>query len=99
MSDTFKQYSTATSGTVSIQNTKQNVQLVHDAVSLAVTLTVTFPSAPIDGQTFGFCSTLGVTTLTLSSGLSIIGGVSTIAAGGFATWIYDVTANKWFRFS
>ena len=97
MANFIKQVSTATSGTISLSDTKQDVVLIHDAGSLAITLTITFPASPIDGQQLRIASTLGVTTLTLSSGLSIIGVITTIAAGGFASYIYEVGQNKWFR--
>lgn len=94
-----KQVSTATSGTVTINDTGQNVQLVHNAVSLAVTLTIALPAAPIDAQTVGVVSVLGVTTLTLSSALSIIGGITVLAAAAYATYMYEASTNKWFRIS
>ncbi len=97
MSNFIKQISTLTSGTITIADTKQDVQLVHNAASLAITLTITLPASPTDGQKVGFASTLGVTTLTLSSGLTIIGALTTIAAAGFATFMYEASTNKWFR--
>jgi len=97
MADLFKQRSTLTSGTIPIQDTKQDVQLIHDAASLAVTLTITFPASPVDGQIFGVTSTLGVTTLTLTSAITIVNALTALVAGGFARWIYDAASNKWFR--
>lgn len=92
-----KLVSTATSGTVAAPDTKQDSVVVHDAASLAVTLTLTLPASPIDGQQVIIVSTLGVTTLTLSSALTIIGGLATLAAGGFMTLMYESSQNKWFR--
>lgn len=97
MANFFKQYSTLTSGTITVQDSGQDVCIIHNAGSLAATLTVTFPASPIDGQQVTMASTLGVTVLTLSSGLTIIGALTAIAATGFATWVYDKTANKWCR--
>lgn len=97
MANFFKQYSTLTSGTVTVQDTGQDVCLVHNAASLAATLTVTLPASPVDGQQVTMGSTLGVTALTMSSGLTIIGALSAVTAGGFGTWVYDKTANKWCR--
>lgn len=97
MANLFKQRSTATSGTVTIQDTKQDVQLIHDAASVAATLTVTFPATPVDGQVFGMTSRLGVTVLTLSSAISLVGDVSTLPASRYLKYMYDVTSNKWFR--
>ena len=99
MSNFIKQISTATSGTVTVADTKQDVQLIHDAASLAVTLTITLPANPVDGQRVSFASTLGVTTLTISSALTIIGGLSILAAAGFAAYMFEAGQNKWFRVS
>lgn len=93
----IKQLSSATSGTVSCPDTQQDVVLVHDAASLAVTLTIAFPSTPADSQKVTIVSRLGVTTLTLSSGLTIIGSIATFAAAGFATYIYESSNNKWYK--
>lgn len=97
MTNFIKQLSTATSGTVTATDTKQDVVLIHDAISLAVTLTIAFPANPTDGQQFRIASTLGVTTLTLSSALTIIGGLVAFIAGGFASFIYESSTNKWYR--
>ena len=97
MATFFKQYSTVTSGTVTAQDSKQDVVVIHNAISLAVTLTVAFPATPVDGQQFTVISALGVTTLTLTSALTIVGGIVALAAGGFASWLYDKNADKWFR--
>ncbi len=97
MADLYKQRSTLTSGTIIILDTQQNVQLIHDAASLAVTLTITFPATPVDGQTIGVSSRLGVTTLTVSSAITVVNVLTTVAAGGFASWIYDAASGKWFR--
>lgn len=97
MANLFKQRSTLTSGTITVQDTQQDVQLIHDAASLAVTLTITFPASPVDGQIFGVTSTLGVTTLTITSAITVVNTLTALIAGGFATWMYDATSSKWFR--
>lgn len=99
MQNFVKQVSTATSGTVTMPDTKQDVVLIHDAESLAETLTMAFPANPVDGQRVVIASTLGVTELTLSSALTIVGGLSVIAAGGCAGYIYEAGQNKWFKIS
>lgn len=92
-----KQYSTLTSGTITGQDTKQDIQVIHNAVSLAVTLTMTFPANPIDAQIFAVASVLGVTGLTMTSGQTISGILTTLAALGFARWMYSVDATTWVR--
>lgn len=94
-----KQINTAASGTVAINDTGQDIQLIHNAISLAITLTISLPATPIDGQKVGIVSVLGVTTLTLSSALSIIGGIAVLAAAAYATFMYEASTNKWFRIS
>ena len=97
MVNLIKQYSTSTSGTVTAQDTKQDIQLIHNGASLAATLTVTFPATPTDGQVFSIASSLGVTLLTLTSSITILSGITSLTAGGFASWMYEKTANKWIR--
>lgn len=97
MANFTKQLSTATSGTVTLGDTQQNTVLVHDAASLAVTLTITMPATPTDAQQVLIVSRLGVTTLTLSSALTIIGSIAALAAGGFVNFMYESSNNKWYR--
>lgn len=97
MSTFIKQVSTATSGTVTLPDTKQDVQLVHDAVALVVSLIVAFPANPIDGQKVGIVSTLGITGLTLTSTPTVVGLLTTLAAIGCATFMYESSTNKWFK--
>ena len=92
-----KQYSTITSGTITGADTQQDVQVIHNAVSLAATLTITFPATPKDGQKFGIASVLGATALTMTSTSTIVGVLTVIAAAGFATWIYNTDSTKWVR--
>lgn len=94
----YIQYSTATSGTVSLTDTTDDIQLIHDAASLAVTMTIAFPSTPIDGQTIYLQSVLGVTTLTLSASVgTIIGGITTLAAGSVCYYAYRISNTKWYK--
>lgn len=97
MANVVKQYSTLTSGTITGNNTGQDVQVIHNAVSLAVTLTVTFPANPIDGQIFALASVLGVTGLTMTAGQTISGILTTLAALAFARWMYNSDSTTWIR--
>ena len=80
----IKQYSTVATGTITAQDTKQDIMLVHNAAALASTLTIAFPATPIDGQIFGITSALGITALTISGGTTT-NSISTMAAGSYAT--------------
>lgn len=92
-----KQYSTATSGSLAVPDTQQDTVLIHNGASVALTMTITFPPNPVDGQLLTLCSGAGITTLTLSSVNSILGGLGSMAVGGFASWVFNADANKWFR--
>lgn len=78
--------------------TTADVLLVVDVSSTIANATAAFPSAPIDGQIFGFSTRSAITSLTLSAGSPISGSVSTAAAGFQASWIYDQASNRWFRY-
>lgn len=97
MPDVYQDYSTATSGTITLKDTKQDTVFVHNAASLSNSLTVTFPANPRDGQRMTISSAMGVTTLTLSSSKTILGSISSIAAGAGHNWYYCAQANKWFK--
>lgn len=91
----IKQYSTASSGTVTLQDTQQDLQLIHNAT--AVTLTIAFPATPRDGQKVGMAAIQAITTLTLTSALTIIGALTAMAVGGCATYCYNSDSNKWVK--
>lgn len=97
MSNLVKQYSTLTSGTITGQDTGQDTQVIHNAASLAATLTITFPANPIDSQRYGVSSVLGVTILTMTSGQTIVGILTALTAVGYATWMYNSDSSKWIR--
>jgi hypothetical protein len=91
------QYTTVTSGTVTAQDTGQDVQLIHDA-GVTATLTIAFPVTTFNGQKFGVMSAGGITTLTLSvSAGSITNAISTLAAGGCSTYQYVTAQSKWYK--
>lgn len=85
-----------TSGTITANNTQQDVVLVHNA-GATVTLTITFPSNPVNGQTFSITSVGGITTLTMSSGITILNTLTTLAAGGTAKYMYSSGFNNWIK--
>ena len=92
------QISTATSGTVTLQDTQQDVVLAHDA-GVTLTLTIALPSSPKDGQKAIITSASGITTLTLTAVVgTIINALSTLAAGSTGRYIYSASRNKWFRY-
>lgn len=95
----YIQYSTANSGTITFADTGDDVVLIQEA-ALAATLTVAFPATPVGGQKVTFSSVGGVTALTLSTGVgSIIGALTTLAAGGTMTYVYIGSSTKWYKIS
>lgn len=93
----YVQYSTANSGTITLVDTADDIQLIQEA-AVAVTLTIAFPATPIDGQRVFISSIGGVTTLTLSTPVgSIIGALTTLAANGIFGYIYRGPTTKWYR--
>lgn len=89
--------------TVSVPATGATITLTTDSSVLCLnhtatiaTLTINFPSSPSDGHCISICSRSIVTTLTLGNG-TFRGAITTIAAGGFAEYIYSTTGAAWFR--
>lgn len=72
-----------------------DVLILRPAGTLA-TLTVNMPVSPYDGQDFTVVSTQTVTALTMSGG-TIVGALTTIVVGGFATFIYNGANSEWCR--
>lgn len=98
MPNSFLQYSTLTTGTISLQDTKQEDLLIHDNATIAATLTIVMPASPCNGQIVKISSRSGVTALTISSAITVVGSANTLAAGATIGWIYSSQANKWFRY-
>lgn len=97
MKASYIQYSTLTSGTLTVDDTGDDVVVIQEA-ALAVTLTLALPATPVSGQRVTFSSVGGVTTLTMSTPVgSIIGALTTLAAGGTLTYIYRGSTTKWYR--
>lgn len=95
---TILQITTATSGTVNVDNTQQNVILVHDA-GLTLNLTVNFPTNPKDGQTVIVCSSGGIIALILTSVVgSVLGALTGMAANTTGRYVFSANRNKWFKY-
>jgi len=91
------QITTATTGTVTAQDTKQDLVIVHDAAAL--TLTIQMPASPVDGQTVIVTTSGGITALTLSAVVgTIVSALGTLSIGSTGRYIYSAVQNKWFRF-
>ena len=84
-----------TGGTVNIDS-GANVALILNPSGTLATLTVNFPSAPVDGDRVAIASSQIITALTMANG-TMIGTLTSLAVAGFAYFIFSSTAGKWFR--
>jgi hypothetical protein len=88
--------STVASGSTITLTTSTN-HLLYDNAATAASLTVTLPSASLtDGQVITIATRSAITSLTVNGG-TIYGNPTTLAAGGFASFIYSSGASAWFR--
>lgn len=71
--------------------------LLLNHTSLIAALNVTLPSSPVDGQRWAIGTGGAVTLLSLSADKPIKGLLTSIAAGGFARYLFSASAGAWFR--
>lgn len=91
-----KQYATpATGGTVTV-NSNGYVRLFINPASTLATLTITLPGSPSDSDKVELSSSQIVTGLTMNGG-TIIGALTTMGVGTFATYTYNSDSSSWFR--
>ena len=91
------QYSTATSGSVTLSATTPI--LIHEPGTTISTLTITFPNSPVDGQTqtINFVSQVNTLTWTPSSGTTIAVAPGSPLANTIFRFIYRAASTKWYR--
>lgn len=65
--------------------------------ALLANLTVTLPTAPVNGHQVSIVSVGGVTTLSVTSGSTVSGAPTTLAANAFFTMIYKTSTDTWYR--
>jgi len=89
--------STATSGTITMPNTQQDVMLIHEA-GVTATATMAFPNTPNDTQRCCMVSVGGITALTLSASVgTIINTITTLVAGTPVAYMFSQSQNKWYK--
>lgn len=93
-----KQYVTPTTGSTVNVNTNGNVKLFLNPAGTLVALTVAFPSSPSDQDVVMVTSSQAITTLTMSNG-TVIGPLTTMAIGTFASYTYFSDTSSWARTS
>lgn len=91
------QRTTATSGTVTVIDTGQDVHLCHIA-GLTLALTVSFPATPQDGQRITVHSEGGITVMstttpvgTMSSGSTGVGGNNSVE------YVWIKSNSRWYK--
>ena len=90
------QYATPTTGSTVTVGTTGYIQLVINPAGSLLALTVALPGSPQNGDVLELCSSQAITTLTMSGG-TVIGALTTMAIGTFASYIFNSTAGQWFR--
>lgn len=92
---TVLQYSAPTTGsTVAI--TSPNTSLVIEPAGALLALTINMPGSPSDGDDVKLSCTQVITTVTMGGG-TIVGTLTTIAASGFASYVYRAANTSWYR--
>lgn len=87
-----------TGTTVTIANADLDIRVLLNPAGTLLALTVGMPTAPKDGQKVDVCCSQIITGLTLTSGGTILGAITTLAAvNGFASYIYDLPTTTWYR--
>lgn len=95
--DSSIQKTSATSGTVNIENNQQSVVLVQRADVLVLALTVHFPDNPSDGQTICITTKNGIASLLITADATVISPITTITASTPARWKYVAEFDEWYR--
>jgi hypothetical protein len=90
-------YTTQTTGTITPPDTGDNVVVIQDATGLSLIMTINFPITPFDCQRYMILSTNGITALTLSAGITILGMITTLVGGGYVEYMYLKSTGKWHR--
>ena len=90
------QYTTPlTGGTINV-NAGGYVKLLINPAGSLLALTIALPAAPSNGDVLELASSQAITTLTMSGG-TIVGPLTAMAIGTFASYVFSTDADEWFR--
>lgn len=89
-------YSAPTTGSTINASTSGNVTHFINPAGTILALTFSLNPSPTDGDMVTIASSQIVTGLTMSGG-TVIGPLTSMAVGTFATYQYSADATKWFR--
>lgn len=95
-SQALTQYTTPTAGATVTVTAGRNVTVLLNPAGTLATLTVALQGSPVDGDIVTIGTSQIITVLTVSGG-TLVGTLTTLALGGYATFQYNSTATKWFR--
>lgn len=84
-----------TLGTVTVNSGRSLIVVINPAGTIA-TLTITMAGSPLDGDQVTITSTQIVGALTMNGG-TLLGALTALAVGGFATFMYHASIGKWLR--
>lgn len=84
-----------TAGTVTVNSGRCVILVINPAGTIA-TLTIALAGTPLDGDQVTVTSTQIVGTLTLNGG-TILGPLTALVVGGFASFMYHSAIGKWLR--
>jgi len=70
--------------------------LILEPAGTLATLTVNFPSGPVDNQAFTIFTTQTLTALSFGNG-TVVGAPTTLAANGSAHFRYSTATSKWYK--
>lgn len=91
------QYFTPTTGqTITVLPADNHIAVIIEPAGALLALTVALPAMQ-NGQIVRFVSTAAITALTLTSGVSIVQGITTLLGGTSAVYIYYAATNKMYR--
>lgn len=84
-----------TGGTITLTREKNVYAIINPAGTLA-TLTINLPSSPQDADIVTISTSQVLTALTIGNG-TIVGTLTTLGLGGFASFMYISNYSIWFR--
>lgn len=90
------QYATPNTGDTVTIATDSAIVIINPSGTLA-NLTIVMPASPVDKSIVCIMSSQVLTSITHTSSKTCNGALTTLAANGFAQYIYNSTADKWFR--
>jgi hypothetical protein len=90
------QYEVPSTGTTITVANSTSVLIANPTATIA-SLTIVFPTAPVNGQTLSIAFGAEITALTLSSTGTIRGSLTSATSNSHIKWVYSSVASTWFK--